>query len=89
MLRVILVRLNTTPIARLTKSLVGVSLNVGALVGSSILAVFLQWYNTRENKKRARGDRDHRLDGLSESEIAALGSKHPRTFRCLVARIPG
>ena len=35
-------------------------------------------YNIRENKKRARGERDYRLEGLDEAEIASLGASHPR-----------
>ncbi|KAF6747659.1 major facilitator superfamily domain-containing protein [Ephemerocybe angulata] len=40
----------------------------------SLTALYIAW----ENRKRARGDRDHRLEGLSEKETMRLGYRHPR-----------
>jgi hypothetical protein len=31
-----------------------------------------------ENRARAAGKRDHRLEGLTEEEQEALGSRHPQ-----------
>lgn len=31
----------------------------------------------RENRKRRRGDRDHRVEGLTPEEIQQLGDKRP------------
>lgn len=38
--------------------------------------VFLVWYNTRENSKRAKGERNHRLDAPA-NVVARLGDQHP------------
>ncbi|KNG89067.1 MFS transporter [Aspergillus nomiae NRRL 13137] len=40
----------------------------------SVLEYFLL---KRENRKRQRGDRDHRVEGLTSEEIAQLGDKRP------------
>ncbi|KAF5319115.1 hypothetical protein D9611_014104 [Ephemerocybe angulata] len=40
----------------------------------SLTALYIAW----ENRKRARGERDHRLEGLSEKETMRLGYRHPR-----------
>ncbi|KAJ1304269.1 hypothetical protein OPQ81_005429 [Rhizoctonia solani] len=47
-----------------------------------ILVSILVIHNTRENRRRERGERDYRLDA-SEEEIARLGSLHPN-FRLIV-----
>ncbi|KAL8284060.1 hypothetical protein RQP46_005173 [Phenoliferia psychrophenolica] len=60
----------------------GNSLNVGATVGAFCVAGLLILYTKWENKQREAGKRDHRLEGLSESEIEVLGSRHPE-FRYL------
>lgn len=50
----------------------------GAFVIAGLLILYTKW----ENKQRDAGKRDHRLEGLSEDEIAVLGSRHP-AFRYL------
>ncbi|KAI6562608.1 hypothetical protein MCOR09_007731 [Pyricularia oryzae] len=44
------------------------------------LAIFGILYCLRENKLRAAGKRDHRLEGLTEDETLHLGYRHP-SFR--------
>lgn len=51
----------------------GHSINLAALVLAIVTVSFGIMYNTWENKKRARGDRDHRLDG----DQSRLGHRHP------------
>lgn len=52
------------------------------IVGQSVtfcLATFGIFYCMRENRLRAQGKRDHRLEGLTEQEAQKkLGYKHPR-----------
>lgn len=43
-----------------------------------IVYALLYLYYMRENRKRARGDRDAVMEGLSEGEIVALGEENPR-----------
>ncbi|KAF6746647.1 major facilitator superfamily domain-containing protein [Ephemerocybe angulata] len=40
----------------------------------SFTAMYIHW----ENKKRARGERDSRLEGKTEEEVRSLGYRHPR-----------
>ncbi|KAI9653716.1 MAG: hypothetical protein M1831_005744 [Alyxoria varia] len=42
-----------------------------------VYMTMLVWF-TRENKKRLRGERDHRAEGKTEEEIAELGDESPR-----------
>lgn len=56
-----------------TINLVGQSLTV-------LLALFGIAYCLYENKARAAGKRDHRLEGLTEDEQGRLGYRHP-SFR--------
>lgn len=39
------------------------------------MALFLRWYAQHENKMREQGKRDHRLEGLNQEEIDALGNR--------------
>ncbi|KAG8733233.1 hypothetical protein FRC11_007730 [Ceratobasidium sp. 423] len=55
---------------------------VGAQATFFILASILILHNMRENRRRARGERDYRLNA-SEEEIARLGSLHPN-FRLVL-----
>ncbi|QRW08134.1 major facilitator superfamily transporter [Ceratobasidium sp. AG-Ba] len=47
-----------------------------------LLVIILILHNVRENRRRARGDRDYRLNA-DESTVARLGSLHP-SFRLVV-----
>ncbi|TEB22549.1 MFS general substrate transporter [Coprinellus micaceus] len=40
----------------------------------SLTALYVRW----ENKKRERGERDHRVEGKTEDELRNLGYKHPQ-----------
>lgn len=39
---------------------------------------FIWWYLARENKKRARGDYDDKIAGMSDDETAELGDRSPK-----------
>jgi len=56
----------------------GHSINIGGQLGTFCLAIFGILYCVRENRVRAAGKRDHRLEGLSEHEQMKLGYLHPR-----------
>lgn len=45
---------------------------------SVVVYALMWWYFGQENKKRAEGKRDERMEGLNEEEIAALGDDNPR-----------
>ena len=55
----------------------GHSINLGGNIGVLVLSLFGIFYCLRENKLRARGKRDHRLEGLTEAEQTDLGYRHP------------
>lgn len=55
----------------------GNALNLSTTSLVFIIAAFLTWYVKWENKRRDRGDLDYRLEGKTESEIKALGHRHP------------
>ena len=55
----------------------GHSINLGAQVCVVVLAIIGVVYCKYENKVRDAGGRNHRLEGLSESEIVDLGYLHP------------
>lgn len=44
---------------------------------SSVYA-FMWFYFARVNARRARGDEDHRIQGMSDHEINELGDDSPR-----------
>ncbi|KAK4458444.1 putative MFS transporter [Cladorrhinum samala] len=56
----------------------GHTINLGGQIATFLLAVFGILYCARENRVRAAGKRDHRLEGLSEDEQHKLGNRHPR-----------
>jgi len=51
----------------------GHSINIGALVLAIVTTSLGIMYNTWENRKRDRGDRDHRLN----ENQSRLGHRHP------------
>lgn len=55
----------------------GHSINLGGQIGVLVLSIFGILYCLRENRLRARGKRDHRLEGLTEDEKRELGYRHP------------
>lgn len=55
----------------------GHALNLGALACAFLLAVSAITYYKWENTKRDKGERDHRLGGITEQEKRDLGSSHP------------
>lgn len=56
----------------------GHTINLCGQIASVILALFGIAYCAYENRVRAAGKRDHRLEGLTEAEADKLGNRHPR-----------
>ncbi|KAJ6525027.1 major facilitator superfamily domain-containing protein [Mycena vulgaris] len=56
----------------------GNTLNLAGMVTVLVLTVATMVHMVWENRKRARGGRDYRLDGLTPAEEARLGHLHPR-----------
>ncbi|KAM0746158.1 putative pantothenate transporter [Meredithblackwellia eburnea MCA 4105] len=56
----------------------GNTLNLAGMIIVFALTAFTWAYMNWENKKRDNGDRDHRLEGLTEDQAAMLGHKHPK-----------
>ncbi|KAJ6545863.1 major facilitator superfamily domain-containing protein, partial [Mycena vulgaris] len=54
------------------------TLNLAGMVIVLVLTVVTMIYMKCENAQRARGARDHRLDGLTPAEEAQLGHLHPK-----------
>ncbi|KAJ4326211.1 hypothetical protein N0V94_000158 [Neodidymelliopsis sp. IMI 364377] len=48
-------------------------------LGAGIYATLHFWYRA-QNKRKLEGKEDHRMEGLSEEEIAELGEHNPRFF---------
>ncbi|KAA8911743.1 major facilitator superfamily domain-containing protein [Sphaerosporella brunnea] len=55
----------------------GHTINLAAQSAAALTAVIGILYCRWENNKRARGERDHRISGLSEEEARKLGYRHP------------
>jgi hypothetical protein len=50
-----------------------------AMVAWACLVYVVLWFSyTRANAKRLRGDENHKMDGISDDEIAELGDESPR-----------
>jgi sugar phosphate permease len=58
----------------------GHTINLCGQIGAVLLAIFGIFYCMYENKARAAGKRDYRLEGLTEHEKDNMGRKHP-SFR--------
>ncbi|KAK0706275.1 major facilitator superfamily domain-containing protein [Lasiosphaeria miniovina] len=56
----------------------GHTINLAGNLAVVFLSVFGILYCTYENRARAAGKRDHRLEGLTEDQQERLGNKHPR-----------
>ncbi|KXX79233.1 High-affinity nicotinic acid transporter [Madurella mycetomatis] len=56
----------------------GHSINFGGQIAVVCLAIFGILYCVRENRLRAAGKRDYRLEGLTEEEQGKLGHRHPQ-----------
>ncbi|VBB78425.1 Putative MFS transporter [Podospora comata] len=56
----------------------GHTINLVGQIVTACCALFGVLYCARENRVRAAGKRDHRLEGLTEEEAEELGSRHPR-----------
>jgi len=55
----------------------GSKVNLGASVAIAVSVVAVTVWVHFENKKRDRGERNHRLEGKTAEEIADLGHLHP------------
>ena len=50
-----------------------------SMVGFAMMVyAFMWWHLSRENKKRSNGERDEKIQGMSEVQIAAMGDDNPR-----------
>jgi hypothetical protein len=50
-----------------------------AMVAWACLCYTAMWlYFARVNARRARGEEDHKIEGLSDDEIAEMGDDSPR-----------
>ena len=56
----------------------GNGLNTANGATIALIGMLLAFLLTRENKKRAQGKRDYRLDGLAPEEEETLAHRHPR-----------
>lgn len=56
----------------------GHTINFVGQIAVFFLSIFGILYCARENRLRAAGKRDHRLEGLSEQQQDELGYRHPR-----------
>lgn len=45
---------------------------------ASVVYAFMWLYLSRVNARRARGDEDHKIQGMSEQEVKELGDDSPR-----------
>jgi hypothetical protein len=45
---------------------------------ASMLYTLMFFYFTRENKNRERGVYDHKIEGMSDQDVLALGDENPR-----------
>lgn len=55
----------------------GHTINLAGQIAVLFLSIFGILYCTYENRLRAAGKRDHRLEGLTEEEASQLGYRHP------------
>ncbi|KAK1773761.1 major facilitator superfamily domain-containing protein [Copromyces sp. CBS 386.78] len=56
----------------------GHTINLGGQIAIFCLSIFGIFYCAWENRARAAGKRDHRLQGLTEEQQEQLGNRHPR-----------
>lgn len=50
-----------------------------AMVAWAVLVYgVMWWYLARENKRRAAGLQDHKIEGLTEEEVAEMGDESPK-----------
>ncbi|KAK3343441.1 major facilitator superfamily domain-containing protein [Lasiosphaeria hispida] len=60
------------------KYYIGHSINLAGQAAVFCLSIFGIFYCMYENRVRAAGKRDHRLEGLTEEQAQDLGYRHPR-----------
>ncbi|CAI6339018.1 unnamed protein product [Periconia digitata] len=56
----------------------GHAVTLAMVAFSSTVYAFMWWYFSMVNARRARGDEDHKIEGMSDEEIAELGDDSPR-----------
>ena len=56
----------------------GHAVTMAMVAFASILYTLMFLYFTRENQKREKGVYDHKIEGMSEEDILALGDENPR-----------
>ena len=66
------------PAAEAPRFVRGHGVTMGLAAFSVCVYAFMSYYFTQENRKRERGERDDRIEGLNEDEILALGDENSR-----------
>jgi len=56
----------------------GHAVSLGMVSFAMVVYAFMWWYFGYENKKRINGERDYKIEDLSEEEIADLGDENPK-----------
>ncbi|KAF2641277.1 MFS general substrate transporter [Massarina eburnea CBS 473.64] len=56
----------------------GHAVTMAMVAFASLVYAFMWWYFAMVNKKRARGDEDHTIEGMTSEDIAELGDDSPR-----------
>lgn len=56
----------------------GHAVSLGMVSFAMAVYAFMWWFFSRENKKRINGERDAKIEDLSEVEIADLGDENPK-----------
>jgi len=56
----------------------GHSVTMAMVAFASLVYAFMWFYFARVNARRARGDEDHKIQGLTDEQITELGDNSPR-----------
>ncbi|KAH0270491.1 MFS general substrate transporter, partial [Aureobasidium melanogenum] len=56
----------------------GHAVSLGMVSFAMIVYAFMWWFFSHENKKRINGERDYKIEDMSEEEIADLGDENPK-----------
>ena len=56
----------------------GHAVTLAMVAFASVVYAFMWFYLSRVNARRARGDEDHKIQGMSEQEVKELGDDSPR-----------
>lgn len=56
----------------------GHAVSMSLVASGAVLYAGMHFYFKFENRRRAKGQRDHVMEGRSEDEVLALGDENPR-----------